>query len=155
MSVEQGREPVLIFPQLAPFYDKVRELSWPLIRITLGGTLFVHGYNKLMGPGFTGVAKGMASRGFEPSEVVAALVIFNETVGAILIMLGLFTRPIAASIAIEFIFITFVAHWANGYGWSNPRGGWEYPLLWGLCFFAVSLRGGGPYSLDRKIGKEV
>jgi putative oxidoreductase len=152
---EQGHEPQLFIPQLAPFYDKVRELSWPLVRLTIGGVLLVHGINKMMGPGVAGVAKGMAARGLEPAELAASSVIFLETVGAVLIILGLFTRPVAAAIAIEFIVITFVAHWGNGFGWSNPRGGWEYPFLWGLMFFAISLRGGGPYSLDRKIGKEV
>ena len=72
-----------------------------------------------------------------------------------MVMLGLFTRFFAAAIAIEFGVITFVAHWPNGYGWTNPRGGWEYPLMWGLLFFAIALRGGGPYSLDRKIGREL
>jgi hypothetical protein len=28
-------------------------------------------------------------------------------------------------------------------------------LLWGLVTFAIALRGGGPYSLDRKIGIEL
>jgi len=28
-------------------------------------------------------------------------------------------------------------------------------LLWGLVCFAIALRGGGPYSLDRKLGKEL
>jgi len=72
-----------------------------------------------------------------------------------MIMLGLFTRFFAAAIAIEFALITFVAHWPNGFGWTNPRGGWEYPFLWGLIFVAIALRGGGPYSLDRKIGREL
>jgi putative oxidoreductase len=115
----------------------------------------VHGITKLMGPGPAALAKGLTARGIEPALPGAYSVFFLETVGAVCIILGLFTRPVAAAIAIEFILITFVAHWGNGFGWSNARGGWEYPLLWGLMFFAVSLRGGGPYSLDRKIGKEV
>ena len=151
-----GREPRLMFPQLEPFYAWVRELSWPLIRLTVGGTLLVHGIGKLMGAGVAAfAANSLARRGIEPALPLAYVVFFLETVGAVLIMVGLFTRPIAAAIAIEFILITFVAHWPNGYGWSNPRGGWEYPLLWGLIFFAISLRGGGPYSLDRRIGKEI
>jgi hypothetical protein len=28
-------------------------------------------------------------------------------------------------------------------------------LLWGVVRPAIALRGGGPYSLDRKIGKEL
>ena len=70
-----------------------------------------------------------------------------------LIILGLFTRLIAAAAAIEFAVITFLAHWPAGFAWS--RGGWEYPLFWGLILFAIALRGGGPYSLDRKLGWEL
>ena len=29
------------------------------------------------------------------------------------------------------------------------------PLSWGLVMLAVALRGGGPYSLDRKVGREL
>jgi len=28
-------------------------------------------------------------------------------------------------------------------------------VLLGIVFFAIALRGGGPYSLDRRIGKEL
>src|SRR4030088_1228378 len=96
---------------------------------------------------------------------------FLETVGAVMIILGLFTRLFAAALAIEFAIITFVAHWPAGL--AAGRGGWEYPLFWGLILFAIAtslgsriiarpvgaarascsgLRGGGPYSLDRKLG---
>ena len=148
-------EPRLVIPALAPFYSWVTELSYPLMRITVGGILLVHGIVKVMGPGITGFAAGLARRGLEPSLALAYLIFFNETLGAICLMLGLFTRPIAASIAIEFAVITFVAHFKNGFGFSNPGGGWEYPFLWGLIIFAIALRGGGPYSLDRKIGREI
>src|SRR4051794_4320759 len=101
-SVENapGREPGLYFPGLAPFYDKVRELSWPLIRITVGGMLLVHGIGKLMGPGLTGFSAGLANRGIPGGVFGGSIVFFNETLGAVLIILGLFTRPVAASIAI-------------------------------------------------------
>jgi putative oxidoreductase len=33
--------------------------------------------------------------------------------------------------------------------------GVEFPLFWLFILIAVLLRGGGPYSLDRKIGKEI
>ena len=152
---EQGHEPQLFFPAIAPFYDWVRELSWLLIRVTTGGVLLVHGINKVMGPGPAAFAKGLAGRGIEPALPFAYFIFFLETVGAAAIIIGLFTRVFASAIAIEFAVITFIAHWGNGFGWSNPRGGWEYPLLWGLLFLAIALRGGGPYSVDRKIGKEV
>ena len=33
--------------------------------------------------------------------------------------------------------------------------GYEYTLLWGFVCFAIALRGGGPYSVDRVIGREL
>ena len=50
------------------------------------------------------------------------------------------------------LFIT-ITYWSNGFGWM--RRGYEYVLLWGLLCFAIALRGGGPYSLDRKLGREL
>jgi len=40
-------------------------------------------------------------------------------------------------------------------GFSVGAGGYEYVLFLGIVMFAIALRGGGPYSLDRKIGKEL
>jgi putative oxidoreductase len=84
---------------------------------------------------------------------LAYVVFFLETIGAICIMLGLFTRFFAAALAIQFAIITFVAHWAAGF--AAGRGGWEYPLFWGLIMFAIALRGGGPYSVDRRFRWEL
>jgi putative oxidoreductase len=161
MTTIPVEEPRLIIPPLAGFYYHTRDLAWPIIRLTAGGMLLVHGIFKVMPmaeKGFTATigafATGsMARRGIEPAIVAAYIVFFLETVGAVLIMLGLFTRLIAAAIAIEFAVITFIAHWPQGFTWS--RGGWEYPLFWGLVMFAIALRGGGPYSLDRKLGWEL
>jgi putative oxidoreductase len=156
-------EPRLIIPPLASFYSHTRDLSWLLVRLTAGGMLLVHGIFKVMPmaeKGFTATIEAfatgsMARRGIEPALAAAYAVFFLETIGAICIMLGLFTRFIAAAISIQFLIITFVAHWPNGFGWTSPRGGWEYPLFWGLIMFAIALRGGGPYSLDRKLGWEL
>jgi len=154
-------EPKLIIPPLAAFYSRTRDLSWLVIRLTAGGMLLVHGIFKVMPmaeKGFTATieafaAGSLARRGIEPAMVAAYAVFFLETIGAVLIMLGLFTRLIAAAAAFEFAVITFVAHWPQGFNWA--RGGWEYPLFWGLIIFAIALRGGGPYSLDRKLGWEL
>ena len=149
-------EPRPIIPAVAPFYAWSRDLSYVVIRLTVGGMLLTHGIIKVMTTTVTAFAAGgLARRGIEPSLPLAYVVWFMETVGAICIMVGLFTRLFAAAAVIEFIVIIFVAHWGHGFMWSRPGGGWEYPLLWGLMFFAVALRGGGPYSLDRKIGWEL
>ncbi|MET0634258.1 MAG: DoxX family protein [Xanthobacteraceae bacterium] len=154
-AVTQG-EPRPVIQPLAPFYEYSRDLSYLVIRLTAGGMLLVHGINKLMTTTVSAwAANSLARRGIEPALPLAYVVWFLETVGAVCIMLGLFTRFFATAIGIQFLVITFIAHWPNGFGWSQPRGGWEYPLFWGLIILAIGLRGGGPYSLDRKLGWEL
>lgn len=127
-----------------------------VVRVTVGGMLFVHSFQKVTTLTIAGfAAKSLARRGIEPSAPAAYAVFFLETVGALCLVLGLFTRAFALAIGIEFLIITFVAHWPNGFGWTSPRGGWEHPLFWGLMILAISLRGGGPYSLDRKLRRKL
>jgi putative oxidoreductase len=155
MTTSTG-EPRPIIPALAPFYDNVRDLSWLLVRCTAGGFLLIHGIQKLTGNTIAGfAANSLARRGIEPSVPLAYAVFFLETVGALCIMFGLFTRLFAAAIGVQFLIIVFVAHWAPGFPWNRPGGGWEYPAFWGLIIAAIGLRGGGPYSLDRKLGREL
>jgi putative oxidoreductase len=40
-------------------------------------------------------------------------------------------------------------------GYSVGAGGYEYVLLIGVVLLAIAMRGGGPYSVDRLIGKEL
>jgi putative oxidoreductase len=161
LTAAPAGEPKPIIPPLASFYAHSRDLAWLIVRLTAGGMLLVHGIMKVLPmteKGFTATieafaAGSMARRGIEPAMGAAYVVFFLETIGAVLLMLGLFTRFIAAALAIEFAVITFVAHWPAGF--AAARGGWEYPLFWGLIIFAIALRGGGPYSLDRKLGWEL
>jgi putative oxidoreductase len=155
MSIS-SQEPRPVIPALAPFYDNVRDFSWLLVRCTAGGFLLIHGIQKLTGNTIAAfAANSLARRGIEPSVPLAYAVFFLETVGALCIMFGLFTRFFAAAIGIQFLIIVFVAHWAPGFPWNRPGGGWEYPAFWGLIIVAIGLRGGGPYSLDRKLGREL
>jgi putative oxidoreductase len=149
-------EPRPVFPALGPLYVWSRDLSYPVIRLAAGGMLLAHGIAKLMTVSVgTFAVTGLARRGIEPSLPLAYVVFFEETVGAVCIMVGLLTRFFAAAAVIEFAVITIVAHGSFGFWWTRPGGGWEYPLLWGLMFFAIAMRGGGPYSLDRRIGWEL
>jgi putative oxidoreductase len=141
-----------MIPALGPLYDRFADLHWPLIRVTLGLTLLAHGWPKLMAGAQAVAAATLARRGIEPALPLAYALILLETVGAVMIVLGLWTRPIAFALVVEFAVIV-VQHIPNGFAWTNR--GYEFPLLWGLLFLAVALRGGGPWSLDRLLGREV
>jgi putative oxidoreductase len=153
MNARAGK-PALLFPGLAGFYDWAYEYSYLIIRVAAGAILFVHGWLKF-NAGLTPVVGAMTKNGFFPAELFAGAAMFLETVGAICIVIGLFTRFFAAAISIELFCITFFVSYPHGFGFSAPGGGYEFPLLWGLIMFAIALRGGGPYSVDRMIGKEL
>ena len=142
----------LFIPALAPFYARVTDLSWLIVRLTAGLMLLPHGIPKWQAGVAAFATGGLAKRGIEPSLPFAYIVVFLETVGGICIALGLFTRFFAAAAAIHLLVVTIV-HMPQGFAWSAR--GYEYALFWGLILFAIALRGGGPYSLDRKIGREL
>ncbi len=142
---DHGNAPRLLIPALGGFYRHVEGLSYLLIRLTVGLMLVPHGWPKVFG--VARFADGLARRGWEPALPLAYLVISVETLGGLLIAIGFLTRPLAAAVAIEMAVITFIIHWSDGR--------YEFPLMWGLIAFAVSLRGGGPYSVDRKLGWEI
>jgi putative oxidoreductase len=78
----------------------VSDLWYPMIRITVGTILLVHGWGKIK-TGITGLAGYLDKVGLAPPVPLAYVVFINETIGAVCIVLGLFTRLFAASIAIE------------------------------------------------------
>ena len=149
---ENQHEPKLVLPALKPFYDFVIPWTWPLARIAVGWDLLVHGYGKILrGP--EQQAALLARDKLVYPYFFALFLTCIEFGGGICISVGLFTRFFAAAIAIEMGYLTFYHYWGNGFSWLNR--GYEYTLLWGMVTVAIALRGGGPYSLDRKLGREL
>jgi putative oxidoreductase len=144
-------EPKPLIPALKPFYDWVVPLSWAVVRFAVGWNLLVHAWTNINRGPMT-LAPVFENMGFKPGGLYVWTTLLVELCGGIGITLGLFTRFFAAAVAIEMLVI-FFAYWNTGFSWL--RGGYEYVLLWGLVSFAIALRGGGPYSLDRKLGVEL
>jgi putative oxidoreductase len=151
-NVDGGR---LYWPGLAGFYASAAPWGYPIIRFIAGVIVMAHGYMKL----FHGAAGPVAANvltplGFPVPIVWAYFLGILEFFGAALMAIGLFTRPIALMLAVEMAIVTFAWHFGNGYFFSAPRGGYEYPLLLTILYFGIFLRGGGEHSLDGAIGKE-
>lgn len=146
-------EPKPIIPTLGRYYPFTSDLAYVVVRVTVGLMIFWHGYLKVTTATHAGLTGYFAKLGLEPAGFWAYFIPFNETVGALLIAFGLLTRPAAVIMIIEFIVLILVVHAPRGYGMAVN--GVEFPLMWMLMLVAIALRGGGPYSLDRKIGKEI
>jgi putative oxidoreductase len=143
----------LIFPRLAGVYRTFSPYSYAFMRFSTGAILFPHGVQKVFFK--TGAIEGgsIANRGLPFALALAYIVVFVEFAGAACLALGLFTRVMAALIWIEMAVIITLWQWQNGYFWTNK--GYEFALLWLLLCTAIFFRGGGRYSLDRLIGKEI
>lgn len=142
----------LIWPGLGGFYDTFFDIAFALMRVAIGYILLRHGLAKVHG-GVGAVAAGMAKNGLQPAIAFAYAAMTLETVGAACIILGLFTRFVAAALAIEMAIAFLFVHFPKGF--SAGQGGYEYVLLIGIVMLAIAIRGGGPYSVDRLIGREL
>ena len=146
----------LYLPALGGIYSAVGEYAEPILRIALGGVLIPHGMQKLFGAfggmGFTANAALFDKLGYTPGVFWGTLVGCTELFGGILLVIGLFTRFAAAAVL---IFMLTAIHFtsAKGFFWSN--GGMEYPILIGVCALFFLIRGGGSYSVDHAIGREI
>ncbi len=148
-TIEKNR---LFFPFMAPIYACGAIYCWTLIRVIIGLNLIPHGYPKLFSEGRAEATAGYFSKlGLEPALPLVYLVGVTEVVGGIMLVLGLFTRFAAAAVVIFMGFSVFVAHWDAGFFWN--KGGYEYPLMWGLIALALFFRGGGDHALDNRLPK--
>lgn len=140
----------LFVPALGGLYDGLGAYAYPVVRFVVGAFLVPHGYTKLFG-GLPGTAEAFGKMGFEPAAPLALLVALVEFAGGIMIALGFLTRPAAIAAAVLLGVATSV-HWGAGFFWN--KGGYEYALMWTVLCLVVAVRGGGPLSVDRAVGRE-
>lgn len=147
-----GAKPII--PALAETYWALSPVADVIVRMTVGALLMPHGAQKLFGAfgggGLSGTAQFLAQTGYEPGMFWAVLIACLEFFGGLCLVLGLFTRPVALLVVV-FMANAVAYHWP-AYFWGD--GGIEMPLLWGLMALAVLIKGGGPYSIDARIGRE-
>ena len=70
-----------------------------------------------------------------------------ELVGGFLLLIGVFTRPVAFLLSGEMAFAYFIAHAPQGFWPTVNRG--ELSALYCFVFLFLSAAGGGPWSVDR------
>ncbi len=115
-----------------------------LLRLSLGTLLLAHGLLLkvfVFGvPGTVGFFESLGYPGF-----FAYLVILGEIGGGIALILGVWTRPVSLLLLPILIGAT-VQHAGNGWLFSAPNGGWEFPALWTVLLVVQALLGDGAYA---------
>jgi putative oxidoreductase len=111
-----------------------------LLRIMAAFTFSLHGWQKFFG-------MFGALNGFKPPLAsVMGVAGVLETVGGALILVGLFTRPVAFLLAGEMAVGYFMVHAPRGF-WPLLNGG-EITVFYCFCFLWLCTAGPGPISLD-------
>ena len=125
-----------------------------LARLTIGGTFFVHGTQKLFGwfggYGPDGTGQFFESLGLRPGRRNAIAAGATEAGGGILIALGLATPLAATGLTAVMITALRTAIWKEG---IKPATG-EHELLLAAGALALAETGPGAPSLDSALGME-
>jgi putative oxidoreductase len=125
-----------------------------LLRLTVGGTFFVHGTQKLFGwfggHGPDGTGQFFESVGLRPGRRNAVAAGSTEAGSAILITLGLATPLAAAGLSAVMITALRTVVWREGF---KPATG-EHEVLLAVAALALTETGPGAPSLDAALGLE-
>ena len=127
-------------------HSPIQDFTWVTLRIVVGLAFMTHGLPKLFGwlGGFGG--EGEAAELLSRFGVAGVL----ETFGGLLIVLGLFTRPVAFVLAGQMAVAYFWIHVGRGGPWWWENGG-ELAMLYSFIFLLFAAWGAGPHSVDAKL----
>lgn len=119
-------------------------LGAALLRVSLGVLFLAHGLLKVLVftlPGTVGYFQSLGLPG-----ALAYLTVAGEIGGGLLLVAGIYTRYVALLLVPLMIGATLV-HVPNGWLFSAPKGGFEFPALWTVLLVVQALIGGGAYAL--------
>lgn len=143
------------------FLNTKSDLSALVLRVMLGIIFFPHGAQKALGwfggYGFKATMIHFTDKMHIPA-IFAVLAIAAEFLGSIALISGFCTRLAAFGIASVMVVAISIAHAQNGFfmNWSGAQKGEgiEYHLLVIAIAIALMIKGGGSFSIDRKISKQ-
>ena len=140
------------------FFSTNNDTSSLILRVTLGVVMLPHGLQKTLGlfggHGLTGTI-GFFTDTMGVPLIVAILVICAESLGALGLIFGCATRLGALGIAAVMSGAIVMVHTQYGFfmNWHGTQAGegFEFHLLAIGIAFALMIKGGGAWSIDRAI----
>ncbi|NML13384.1 DoxX family protein [Azohydromonas caseinilytica] len=117
-----------------------------LLRLSLGVMWMSHALLKLFVFTLPGTARFFESVGYPGA--LAYPVFAAELLGGLALLLGLYARQVALALLPVMVAALWV-HLPNGWVFTSPGGGWEYPLFLSVASVAQWLLGDGALALRR------
>lgn len=115
------------------------------LRALTGALFLFHGLVKLFVFTPAGTAGYFASIGLPGA--FGYLTMAFEILGGIALILGVLPRLVSLAGVPVLVGAAIFGHGAGGFGWSNPGGGMEYPLMWAAVQGALAALGAGAFAL--------
>jgi len=124
-----------------------------VLRLSLGLMFIAHALLKLLVFTLPGTAQFFQSLGLP--GLFGYAVFAAELVGGVLLVLGIGTRWVALALVPVLLGATW-AHLGNGWLFSAPKGGWEYPAFLTAAAVVQALLGDGAYALaNLRVGRRL
>ena len=115
-----------------------------LLRLSLGTMFVAHALLKYFVFTLPGTAKFFESLGLP--GVLGYATFAAELVGGLLLIVGVRARIVSLALVPVLLGATW-AHFGNGWLFTAPNGGWEYPAFWTIALVVQALLGDGAYAL--------
>ena len=124
------------------FLDKYQEHTYAMMRIIAGFLFLWHGTQKFF--------NFPIEFPYGPLNPVMGAAGAIESIGGLLIMIGLFTRPVAFLCSGTMAVAYWMVHGTNNF-FPIANGG-ELAAMYCFVFLAIAARGAGIWSVDKKLG---
>jgi putative oxidoreductase len=118
-----------------------------LLRVTMGGLFLAHAALKIFVFTPAGTAGYFQSLGLPGA--LAYVTILAELLGGLALIAGYKVRIVALALVPVLLGAAYFGHGSAGFFFSNPNGGWEFPVFWAMALVVQSLLGAGSYALDK------
>lgn len=118
-----------------------------LLRLALGTMFVAHALLKVFVFTIPGTVQFFESLGLPAALAYATIA--AELVGGALLILGIGTRWVAVALTPFLLGATWV-HLGNGWLFSAPKGGWEYPVFLTIATAVQALLGDGAFALGNR-----
>lgn len=115
------------------------------LRVTTGALFLVHGLIKLFVFTPAGTAAYFESIGLPGA--LGYLTMLVEIAGGLALILGIKARIVSAALVPVLLGAAWFGHGVFGFNWSNPNGGWEYPVMWAVVQASLAALGDGAHAL--------
>jgi putative oxidoreductase len=115
-----------------------------VLRLALGVMFIAHALLKYYVFTLPGTAQFFGSLGLPPP--LGYVTFYAELAGGVLLLLGVYTRYVALALVPILLGATW-AHTGNGWVFSAPNGGWEYPAFLTVAAIVQALIGDGAFAL--------